>query len=246
MARTSKAASVEKQPPKLKTPRILRFNIWLVGDTPLITHAWSEKARRDMLSKQTREIKAEGQEPRDPQEDFLNSLYDMGDGLYGFPVTAIKKAMNSVAHVERGIAKVDVFPGIWLDHDIVRVRPALAGAICDMPLVRIVAGPPEMREDMVRIGSGLKKTANLAYRAQFFPWAIQITGRVNADRISEEALLNLMHWSGMEVGIGEWRTEKSGVMGAFHPADETEVRAWERFRSGNSAIPTPSNLREAA
>jgi len=33
------------------------FDIWLVGDTPLITHAWSEKAKREMLQKQVKATK---------------------------------------------------------------------------------------------------------------------------------------------------------------------------------------------
>jgi hypothetical protein len=227
-------------------PNIKRFNIWLVGDTPLICHAWSEKARRDMLDKQVKQIKAEGREQRSPEDDFLNSLYDMGNETYGFPITAIKKAMRESAHFNRGIAKVDVFPSIWLDHDIVRVRPALADAICDMPLIRIVAERPEMREDMGRIGSGLAKKANLIYRGQFFPWALNITGRVNISRVPEEAMVNLLSWSGMEIGIGEWRTEKSGVMGAFHPASEEEAQSWARFRSGNGPIPQVRTLYQEA
>jgi len=34
--------------------RFQPFNIWLVGDTPIITHAWSEKAKREMLQKQVK------------------------------------------------------------------------------------------------------------------------------------------------------------------------------------------------
>lgn len=33
-------------------PAFKTFRLWLVGDTPLITHAWSEKAKREMLQKQ--------------------------------------------------------------------------------------------------------------------------------------------------------------------------------------------------
>lgn len=51
--------------------------------------------------------------------------------------------------------------------------------MCDMPLVRIWGTDPEMREDMVKIGSGMTKTANLAYRAQFTHWAIRVTGEFN-------------------------------------------------------------------
>lgn len=234
------AASVEVHN-IVKQPSIVRFAMWLIGDTPLIVHAWSEKAKRDMLSKQVQEIKPEGRQARDPQEDFINSLYDMGNGYYGFPVTAVKKAMWSVAHVQRGIIKSDVLPGIWLDHQVVRVRPATAGAVCDMPLVRIIAEKPEMREDMVRVGTGLRKTATLAYRAQFFPWALKVTGRINVDLISEEALANLALWSGMEAGIGDWRTEKTGTFGAYHPASAEESESWEKYVAGKASIPFPDN-----
>jgi len=61
-----------------------------------------------------------------------------------------------------------------------------------MPLVQIISGEPEMREDMVRIGSGIKKTATLAYRAQFWPWAVLLRGRVNDARVSLQPLTNLL------------------------------------------------------
>lgn len=55
------------------------FKIWIIGDTPLITHAWSQKAKLEMLSKQVKATKG-GKEARDPQADYVSSLYEMGDG----------------------------------------------------------------------------------------------------------------------------------------------------------------------
>src|SRR5690348_13770439 len=69
-----------------------RANFWIVGDTPIIVHAWSEKAKREMLAKQVKATKP-GREARDPQADFISSLYEMGDGKYGFPVTGIKNCL---------------------------------------------------------------------------------------------------------------------------------------------------------
>jgi len=46
--------------------------------------------------------------------------------------------------------------------------------------------------------------------------------------------------------MGEGRTERSGVMGSFHPADEAEVRAWSRYQRGNGPLPTLSVNQEAA
>jgi hypothetical protein len=216
------------------------FTIWLVGDTPLITHAWSEKARREMLQKQTKATKP-GKEQRDPQADFVSSLYEIGEDEYGFPVTGIKNAILSAAHKDKGIARSAVQSALWLNAEMVRTRPAHAGAICDMPLVRIYGSKPEMREDMVKIGAGLQKTANLSYRAQFTIWAIRITGRFNAAVITTEALGFLIQEAGLSAGLGEWRNERKGVFGSFHLATEAEEGEWEAYKEGTGPMPMPTS-----
>lgn len=230
------------------------FRIWLVGDTPLITHAWSHKAKLEMLQKQVKATKA-GKEARDPQADFVSSLYEMGKDehgreMFGFPATGVKNAILSSAHKDKGIARSAVMSALWIDAQMVRTRPALAGAICDMPLLRIYGGSPEMREDMVKIGAGLNKTANLAYRGQFTIWALKINGRFNASVITAEALTFLINESGMASGLGEWRNERKGMFGAFHLADLEEQNAWDKFAQGKGKMPIPasyqSDLSQAA
>jgi hypothetical protein len=129
---------------------------------------------------------------------------------------------------------------------MVRVRPALAGAICDMPLIRIWGSEPEMREDMVKIGSGLNKVANLAYRAQFTIWAMRVTGRFNPAIVNEEALAFLMQESGFSSGLGEWRNERKGMFGAFHLADADEEKQWDAFAAGKGPLPVPASYQMAA
>lgn len=216
------------------------FAVWLVGDTPLITHAWSEKARREMLQKQVKATKA-GKEARDPHGDFVSSLYEMGTQgkktVYGFPVTGFKNAILSCAHKDKGIARSAVQSALYLDAEMVRVRPALSGAICDMPLVRIYGSEPEMREDMVRIGAGLNKTANLAYRGQFTNWAVRLTGKFNTTVLPQEAFEVLIREAGVGIGVGEWRNEKKGIFGSFRFASAEEQAAWEKFRAGKGPLP---------
>ena len=228
-----------------KKPIFNRFQLWIVGDTPLIVHAWSEKAKRQMLEKQVKATKP-GKEARDPQGDFVSSLYEMGEGSYGFPATGIKNCILSAAHKDKGLARTAVMAALWIDADMVRTRPALAGAVCDMPLIRIFGGQPEMREDMVKIGSGLNKTANLAYRGQFTVWAMRVTGRVNSTVITPEALAFIIQESGMASGLGEWRNERKGMFGAFHLADEAEEAAWEKFAAGKGKMPLPTSYAMAA
>lgn len=222
-----------------------RFNTWLVGDAPLICHAWSEKAKREMLAKMVKAVKT-AREERNPEEEFLSSLYVVAEGVYGFPVTGLKKALWSYAHKDKGIAKTTVKSELWLDYEIVAQRPALAGAVCDMPLVRIHAPPPRMREDMVRIKGRGGTSANFAYRAQFWPWAIPLTGKYNPEAIPPEVVTFLADGGGRVAGIGDWRPEKNGVFGAFHMASPEEHESWKKFAAGKGPLPAPTDLREAA
>jgi hypothetical protein len=266
MARSKKTApstdlvKVEAKPQRrartthdVKLPEIKfeTFTVWIVGDTPLITHAWSEKAKTSMLGKQQKEA-SEGLEARDPYEDFEASLYPMSPAFdaegnevpfenrsFGFPVTAVKKAMLSVAHKDRGVPRSTVMGALWLHANLVRVMPALSGAICDMPLVRIYGSTPEMREDMVRVGAGLNKKATLAYRAQFTRWAIRVKGRLNVSACPFEWIPFLIRHSGLATGLGDWRNEKNGMFGAFHIANSTEFAEWEAYFRGEGALPTP-------
>lgn len=233
-----------------KTSEYKRFKVWIVGDTPLICHAWSHKAKLEMLQKQVKATKP-GKEARDPQQDFVDSLYVMEDKAgqpisYGFPVTGFKKALLSVAHKDKGVARTATRQALWLDMEMVRVRPALAGAMCDMPLIRIYGSPPEMREDMGRIGAGLTKTANLIYRAQFTNWAVKITGRYNPAMLDTMKIVTLVMDSGIATGVGEWRNEKDGVFGSYRMADEVEEKEWEAYARGEGPLPVSEAYRLAA
>lgn len=226
-----------------KKSEFFAFKFWIIGQTPLICHAWSEKARREMLGKQLKAVKG-GKEVRDPHADFVSSLYEMGaGGGYGFPAMGLKNCLLSSAHKDRGIARSTTMAALWIDAELVRTRPALAGSICDMPLIRIYGSEPENREDMVKIGSGMNKIANLAYRGQFSRWAMRVTGRINTSLMTAEQLAFLVEESGISSGIGEWRNERRGLFGAFSMATATEEKLWEAFARGEGALPPSMNER---
>jgi hypothetical protein len=228
-----------------KKATYIYFKTWFVGDTPLITNAWSKKAKDQMLQKQLKATRP-GKDIRDPKGDFVDSLYEMGDGSYGFPAMGVKNCILSAAHKDKGIARSAVQQALWLDADLVRVRPALEGAICDMPLIRIYGTEPEMREDMVKIGAGLNKVANLAYRGQFRSWAILVSGKFNTAVLSTESLTFLINDAGIAAGLGEWRNERKGMFGAFHLASVAEEKAWYAYRDGGPLPVVAEQFREAA
>lgn len=169
----------------------------LVGTAPLICHAWSHKAKAAMLAKQMKRA-APAKAAKDPEQDFLDSLYPMPDGDgYGFPAIAFKAAM--------------VRAGTYLDLKMTFLRGAF-----HVPgeLVRI-EGTPEPREDMVRVGMG---TADIRYRGEFMPWAVDLPVSFNANVISHEQIANLLVTAGFSVGVGEWRPEKNGSYGMWELA----------------------------
>ena len=227
-----------------RRPTFKRFDLWLVGETPLITHAWSQKAKLEMLQKQVKATKA-GKDARDPHADFVSSLYEIEDGVFGFPAMGVKNAILSSAHKDKGLPRSVVQTALWIDSVMARTQTATPGAMCNMPLLRVYGSEPEMREDMVKVGSGLNKTASLAYRGQFTTWAIRLTGRFNASVMNDEALAYLLIESGATIGLGEWRPERRGPFGTFRLATEVEAQAWEAYAAGDGPLPV-QEIAEAA
>jgi hypothetical protein len=192
----------------------------IVSDTPLITHAWSEKAKKLMLAKQTKEAQM-AKEAKDPDSDYQQSLYIIEGGGYGFPSVAIKSAMVTACTSVAGVTKVAARQAFRVVGEQALVKGAHPGLLMRQDLVRILGSEPQMREDMVRIGQG---TADLRYRAQFLHWCMEIRLSYNKALLSDGQLVNLLNVSGFGVGIGEWRSEKDGQFGAFHVADMAEVQ----------------------
>ena len=89
----------------------VRFD--LIGDSPLIVHAWSEKAKRQMLDKQMKKA-ASAKAAKDPEADYQACFYRLPDGRYGFPTIGLKAAMISACRfadlkmtVARGAFHID-------------------------------------------------------------------------------------------------------------------------------------------
>ena len=187
---------------------IREFDLRIVGDTPLISHAWDEKAKLMMLNKQMKKATT-GREARDPFAEFVTSLYwlsekpekptmeDVQNGTFGFPVIAFKAAAVDGGYQSGALDK----------------KTTARGAFQIVGDMAVIEGIPEMREDMVRIGMG---TADLRYRGEFKTWATTLHIRYNARAMSLEQIINLFNIGGFACGVGEWRPSKDGAFGTFH------------------------------
>ena len=203
---------------EIKPLDIKEVNIKIVGDTPLITHAWSEKAKRMMLETQRKTTKTKGREIRDPFDEFINSMYWLTEvpesteeafesaikngAKWGFPVSAIKAAGNASAY-RNGLVKNQMQ---------LRGSYFLRSEYGD--LTEIISDTPIMREDMVRVGMG---SADLRYRGEFRNWSMNLILEYNASgELTLEQIINVINLGGYSCGLGEWRPEKDGTFGRYH------------------------------
>lgn len=189
------------------------LQIRLIGDSDLICHAWSEKAKKEMFDKQTGAAK-QAKEFKKPTHDFWASLYILAgtpdyespiapDGMvFGFPSIGFKAAAVSACSSIAGMTKVLARSTFHIDDEFVRIDGDLL-----------------MREDMVRVGMG---TADIRYRGAFRNWSTSFDVRFNARAITPAQIVNLFNVAGFGVGVGEWRPEKDGRNGLFHVATEKE------------------------
>ncbi|RVK37621.1 hypothetical protein [Sinorhizobium meliloti] len=216
---TEMAAKREEIGIELPKLDIRLMEVTVVGDSPLIVHAWSEKAKKEMLGKQMKTAK-QAKEAKDPKADFESSLYRLGDGGHGFPSIGFKAAAVTACTSVAGITKVAARQAFHILGEDVDVKGAFDGTSARHNLVRIEGSEPSMREDMVRVGMG---TADLRYRGEFADWHAKLLVRYNANVLSESQILNIINVAGFAVGVGEWRPEKDGMSGMFHVATEADM-----------------------
>lgn len=206
---------------EIKPVNIVRAKLTIVGDSPLIVHAWSEKAKRMMLEAQMKTAKTKkAREPRNPFEEFVDSMYWLTEkpadkspdafeealangAKFGFPVTAIKQAAIASAYRSGSTKDMASLRGVFF-----------INGTDDSEFATIENSSPEIREDMVRVGMG---SADLRYRAEFRNWKMDIILTYNDNGVyTLEHIINAINLGGFMCGIGEWRPERDGQNGMYH------------------------------
>lgn len=213
----------------IKPLELEEIEVRIKGTTPLIVHAWDEKAKREMLEKQQGKKTSAKHSIKIPMNDFMASMYwltDMpepgendedaeqiwenavaNDARFGFRVTGIKQSIISGAYRAGLDVKMTELRGTFY------LKGATEHSTND--IAEIIGDTPEIREDMVRVG-GMSKSADIRYRAEFNNWEIPLKLQYFKNgKYTLEQILNFINYGGFMVGIGEWRPEKDGQFGMY-------------------------------
>ena len=197
-----------------------RFTVKLTGETSLVMHKWSQKAKMEMLNKQMKKANTK-KVARDPKAEFESSLHVVENGKFsytsktkdnplglgevkftgklGIPASAVKKALVSAARTVDGITMT-----------ILRSCVFVHGTTDNEELIEIDYEKLLMREDIVRLG-GIGRSADLRYRGEVVKWTALAPVSFDADVLSSEQVLNLIEKAGFACGLLEMRPEKTGL-----------------------------------
>jgi len=211
---------------KITPPDIQRAVLWLIGDTYLCVHRFSEKAMTDIRTTQEAGSKSRSRKKRDPknfEQLFQAARHLSSEGWDGVPASAFRNAMISacrVADYKMTHAKLAVF--IREDgHDQ-----------DGMPIVKIHSDDqPEMWIAPARNANG---SFDLRSRPRWKPgtWRIQLHVEYDGGVFSLEDITNLLMRVGFQVGIGEGRPDSkdsAGIdYGKFHLESEADVKKGEQ------------------
>lgn len=176
--------------------QIENFEVTIEGISSLICHNFSDRSMNEILNKQMKKAVA-SKAPKDPEQDYRDSMYITETGMPGFPTKGIKKACVGAAYTYVSSIPKTQARGAFF------VFPVDPGLREYAPIV----GEPRMRRDRVLLQG---RTADIRHRAEFLDWTITVRIMHNPRVISQEGILNLLENAGFHIGLGEMRPGKSG------------------------------------
>lgn len=183
-----------------------QVTIPIVGVTPLIIHAWSEKSMKMIADKQAGKAQSKKHDIRNPDEEWKAARHMDASGKWeGYPAAGFKKAMIRGAKII-GLVMKDTQMAFFVHADCEETQ-----------LVRIY-GKSRMHTAMVRVGIG---ASDIRYRPEYPEWKANLNIEFNAGNISIDQIHQLVKAAGYGCGIGEMRPEKGGFnFGRFKLANE--------------------------
>ncbi|MCY3636381.1 MAG: hypothetical protein OXH23_12325 [bacterium] len=206
----------------------------VIGETPLICHSMSAKAKRTLMLGGRKKTAAERLDLKhQPRDEFRDSM-TIDDGRVVFPVTAFKAAMATAALLVPGMTKASAQRLLFLPAETVPIW-----------------GVPEIRLDIVR-SADMNRTPDVRSRAMFRHWATELDIEFVVPNLSATTVATLLANAGLTVGVGDFRQEKGrGSFGTFRlatdSASDNDLIAELQAMPQSDAIsnPVPANAESA-
>lgn len=188
----------------IKAPNFQVAKFKIIGEDPLVIHAFSAKARQQMKTTQEAGQTAQGKKKREPKD--FNKLYNEARhistaGWDGLAAGALRAAMISAC-------KVVGYKMTWAKLAIKIIADGSEKGT-GMPLVRIY-GTPEKHLGEARNDNG---AIDLRVRPMWKQWHAFVRVRYDADMLTLTDVTNLLTRAGMQVGVGEGRPDSKNSAG---------------------------------
>lgn len=203
--------------------RTIKFHI--IGSSPMIFNAVSEKAKRELLYPKGRMTTADkaANIKHDPVMEYKNSVYrSVGANAPTrliFPSTAFKKGLMTAALDMPGNAsKAKIGRLTWVEGTHVNIY-----------------GVPSLMMGIVRMAD-IGRTPDVRTRAILTKWAATVEITFISPMLKEESLSDLFQFSGLICGIGDFRQEKgSGNFGQFYATTPDDPEYMDIIANGGVA-----------
>lgn len=190
----------------VKRPNLVESTFHIFGTSPYLQNKFSGTKLQKMLKNQqvSQGTSKKSKTPRDIDAEFEGAIHRLPDGGYGIPAPGIRNALIDACRVA-GLVMTKAKLSIFVKED---------GFDPDdgMPLVRLIAGDPEVSMLPVRLPKG---EASVAIRPMWKQWEADVTLRWDSDQFDQENVANLLERAGQQVGTGEGRhnSKKSNGLG---------------------------------
>jgi hypothetical protein len=178
----------------------------IVGDTPLVINAFSQKAMDSIIETQlagSQSRKGKKREPKNFDAAYHGAMHIAREGWLGINASAFRNAAISACRLvgyKMTLAKLSLF--IIADG---------FDKVDNLPLVRITKGEPIRHTMHARPKTG---GVDIRVRPMWLEgWEAKLKMRWDADQFSADDIFNLMSRVGMQVGIGEGRYDSKDSAG---------------------------------
>jgi hypothetical protein len=179
--------------------------IEVLGDGPLLVHAFSEKAQREIEEKQKTGV-TKPREKRDPEADFYAAMYVISGDPRKDPKDADSKKCKAIHGIpasgfKRGMVRASKNAGAKMDDTMCGffIVGHHGSQYIKLDFERV-----EMHTAPVRLESGV---CDIRYRPEYHNWKATLRIEYDAKSMPLAQIINILRRAGRFIGWGEDRPE---------------------------------------